>query len=124
MRRALLAAGAALVIAGPAFAAGDVTIEKETTTTTTKELPESGSTVSTVIVAPDPPPPPRPEIAPPAPGPGLAWVPGHWSWGPDTHAYVWSPGEYREPPRAHGAWLPGAWISGHGGWVWEDGRWE
>lgn len=136
MRRALLAAGAALIIAGPAFAASDVTIEKETTTKTitkdlpettttiTKDIPESGSTVSTVIVAPNPPPPLRAEIPPPPPGPGVAWIAGRWSWSPDTHTYVWSPGEYREPPRAHAAWLPGRWIPGHGGFVWEEGRWD
>jgi hypothetical protein len=126
MRRALLLAGAALIVAGPAFAASDVTIEKNTTTTTTttKDIPESGSTVSTVVVAPNPPPPPRVEMPPPPPGPGVVWIKGHWGWSPDTHTYVWSPGIYREPPREHAAWLPGNWIPGHGGWVWEEGRWD
>ena len=35
MKRAILAAGAALIFAGPAFAADEVVIEKRTTTTTT-----------------------------------------------------------------------------------------
>ena len=129
MRRALLAASAALfgagIIAGPALAA-EVTIEKKTTTTKeiTKEVPESGSTISTVIVAPDPPPPPRVETMPPPPGPDVVWVKGHWGWSPDTHNYVWAPGEYREPPRAHAAWVAGRWIERPNGWVWEEGRWD
>jgi hypothetical protein len=125
MKRALLAAAAALVsagiIAGPAFA-DEVTIEKKTTKA--RDIPESGSTVSTVIVAPDPPPPLRAEALPPSPGPDLVWIAGHWSWSPDMQNYVWTPGEYREPPRAHAAWLPGRWMQRHDGWVWDEGRWQ
>ena len=124
MRRALLFAGAAMLAAGPALA-DNVTIEKKTITKeVTKEAPESGSTISTIVVAPDPPPPPRAETPPPAPGPGVVWVQGHWGWSPDTHAYAWTPGEYREPPRAHAAWIAGRWIQRPNGWVWEEGRWD
>jgi hypothetical protein len=126
MRRAILAAGAALVFAGPALA-DDMTIEKKTITTTkevTTEPPASGSTVSTVIVAPNPPPEPRVEVRPPPPGPAVVWAGGHWSWSPPTHSYVWVPGRYVEPPRAHAAWVPGHWLKRGDGWVFEDGRWD
>jgi hypothetical protein len=126
MRRALLAAGAALVFAGPALA-DDVTIEKRTTTTTkqlTTEAPASGSTVSTVIVAPNPPPEPRVEVRPPPPGPTVVWVGGNWRWNAAEHNHVWVPGKYVEPPRAHAAWVPGRWIHRPDGWVFEDGRWD
>ena len=111
MRRALLAASAALIFAVPALA-DEVTVEKKTTTTTTtREVPKSGSTVSTVIVAPNPPPPPRDEIAPPAPGPAMVWMTGHWMWNPDAQSYVWVHGKYAEPPREHAAWAPGHWAT-------------
>ena len=122
MKRTLLLAGAALVVAMPAFA-DDVKVEKKTTTIT-REAPETGSTVSTVVVAPNPPPPVRAEVKPPPPGPDVVWVAGHWSWSPDTHNYAWSPGEYREPPRAHAAWIPGRWMERPNGWIWEEGRWD
>jgi len=121
MRRALLATGAALLLAAPALA-DQVTI---TTKTITKDVPEtSGSTVPTVVVAPNPPPPPEAEIQPPVPGPGVAWIPGHWSWEPDAHNFVWLHGRYMEPPHTDAAWLPGRWVERDQGWVWEDGRWN
>jgi hypothetical protein len=123
MKRLLLTAGAVLVMAAPAFAA-DVTIEKRTTTTTTTEEPKSGSTVSTVVIAPNPPPPPRAEAPPPPPGPAVVWVGGRWSWEPGARNYVWIPGKYLEPPRAHAAWVPGHWAKRAGGWVFEEGRWD
>ena len=128
MRRAFLAAGAALIFAGPAFAADEVTIEKKTITTTTKEVttepPASGSTVSTVVIAPNPPPEPRVEVRPPSPGPSVVWVGGNWRWAPGERNFVWVPGKYVEPPRARAAWVPGRWMQRPDGWVFEDGRWD
>ena len=120
MRRVLLAAGAVLLLSGPTFA-DEVTIEKKTIT---REEPDSGSTLSTVVVAPNPPPPPRAEVAPPAPGPDLTWVPGHWTWNTQGRDFVWLQGRYVEPPRAHAAWVPGHWVQRESGWVWEDGHWD
>jgi hypothetical protein len=120
MRRALLAAGAALIFAGPALA-DSVTIEKKTIT---REEPASGSTVSTVVVAPNPPPPPRAEVPPPPPGPAMVWMGGHWSWNPESHTYVWLTGKYAAPPREHAAWAPGHWAQRPDGWVWQEGRWD
>ena len=76
MRRTLLTAGAVLLLTAPAFAQSSVTIEKKETVT---KVPESGSTVSTVVVAPNPPPPPQAETPPPPPGPTVVWTPGRWS---------------------------------------------
>jgi len=43
-----------------------------------------------VIVTPPPPAPAAPaEVVPPAPGPGVVWVPGHYAW--NGAAYVWRP---------------------------------
>ena len=121
MRRALLTAGAILILAAPAIAADEVTIEKKTIT---REAPESGSTVSTVIVAPTPPPAPRAEAPPPPPSPEMVWMPGHWRWAPDARNHVWVEGKYAVPPRPRAAWLPGRWMQRTEGWVWEDGRWD
>jgi YXWGXW repeat-containing protein len=123
MRRALLAAGAIVVLAAPAFAqSSSVTVEKRTWTET-KTVPEVGSTVSTVVIAPKPPPAPRVE-APPPPPPGEAWVPGHWAWNSGTVAYVWTPGHFARPPRVHAAWMPGHWAQRPNGWVWVEGHWN
>ena len=121
MKRALLTAGAILVLTAPAFAQSSVTIEKKTIT---KEIPESGSTVSTVIVAPNPPPPPRAEAPPPPPGPEMVWTEGHWSWKSDARDFVWVEGKYAMPPRPRAAWMPGRWVQRTEGWVFEDGRWD
>ena len=121
MRHTLLTAGAVLLLTAPAFAQSSVTIEKKETIT---KVPESGSTVSTVVVAPNPPPPPQAETPPPPPGPTVVWTPGHWSWEPGARNHVWIAGKYLEPPRPRAAWIPGRWVQRPEGWVWQDGRWD
>jgi hypothetical protein len=118
----LTAAVAALLVAAPALAQ-EVTIEKKETTIT-REVPESGSTVSTVVVAPNPPPELRVETPPPPPGPAMVWVGGNWRWNPETRDYVWAAGRYAEPPRPRAAWVPGHWVQRPDGWVFVDGRWD
>jgi hypothetical protein len=120
MRRALLTAGAVLILSAPAFA-DEVTIEKKTIT---KTVPESGSTMSTEIIAPTPPPPVQVEVPPPPPAPGVAWVPGHWRWSPEAQRYVWLRGKFIEPPREHAEWVPGRFVERPDGWVWKEGRWD
>ena len=125
MRRLLLTAGAALALCAPAFAQSTVTIEKKTITKDiTSDLPESGSTVSTVVIAPNAPPPPQVETPPPPPGAAVVWTPGRWGWDPEALNYVWVSGRYVEPPRARAAWAPGHWRQEPRGWVWVEGHWN
>ncbi len=121
MKRALLTAGAILILAAPAFAQSTTTIEKKTIT---KDIPESGSTVSTVVVAPNPPPPLRAESPPPPPSPNMVWTAGRWTWKPEVREYTWAPGKYMEPPRPQAAWVPGRWVQRDRGWVYDEGRWD
>jgi hypothetical protein len=72
----------------------------------------------------------RVEPVPRSPGPGFAWIPGHWVW--RAGAWFWVKGEYirgvvpampapivevvpARPSPAH------IWVKGHYGW--EGGRW-
>jgi hypothetical protein len=120
MRRALLTAGAVLILTAPAVA-DQVTIEKKTIT---RDETRSGSTVPTVIVAPNPPPAPQVEIPPPPPRPTMVWLSGNWRWDPDVRNYVWIRGRFAEPPRPQAAWIPGRWHQRPEGWVWEEGHWN
>jgi WXXGXW repeat (2 copies) len=84
----------------------------------------AGPPTTQVVAAPMAPPPGRNETAPPAPGPGMAWVPGYWNFGGAN--WVWVSGHYETPPRPTAQWTPGHWTpqSGGGGvWVWVAGRW-
>ena len=54
----------------------------------------------------------------------MVWTAGRWSWDPAAQNYGWVGGRYLEPPRPRAAWVPGRWIQGSGGWVWEGGRWD
>ncbi|MGH6835876.1 MAG: hypothetical protein ACREC9_10085 [Methylocella sp.] len=71
------------------------------------------------------------ETAPPAPRPGMGWVPGHWVW--RGGEWFWVKGHYAEgpvptmpavivetpqprPSPAH------VWVRGH--WGWEGNRWN
>ena len=125
MKRALLAAGAVLLVSAPAFAqSSSVTIEKRSYSTSTSTVPEVGSTTSTVVIAPQAPPPPKVVTPPPPPGPGVAWIPGHWMWRPAQATFVWINGRYAEPPHVHAAWVPGRWAQRPQGWVWVGGHWD
>jgi hypothetical protein len=49
-------------------------------------------------------------------------VQGYHRW--DGNAYVWVPGEYRDPPHPHAAWVDGHWAHRSGGYVWVEGHWR
>ena len=68
--------------------------------------------------------PPRPivETRGIAPGPGHIWVGGYHRW--DGNAYVWAPGRWELPPRAHAVWVAPRWEHRGGGWVFVEGRWR
>jgi hypothetical protein len=68
--------------------------------------------------------PPRPivETRVVSPGPGYVWIGGYHRW--DGRAYVWAPGRWERPPRAHARWVRHRWVHRHGGWVLVEGRWR
>jgi hypothetical protein len=57
-----------------------------------------------------------------APGPGFVWVAGYHRW--DGNAYVWVPGEWRNPPHPHAHWVAHKWVHRHGGYVLVEGHWK
>jgi len=68
------------------------------------------------------PPVERVEVIGTAPGPGYAWVPGHYNW--DTRAYVWIRGRWIVLGRGYHAWRPGHWAHDRRGWYWVEGHWR
>jgi hypothetical protein len=62
------------------------------------------------------------ENPPPPPGPGYAWVRGHWSWR-DDRGWVWMHGHWEYAAQPGAIWVPGHWDSRGGGYVWIEGRW-
>jgi hypothetical protein len=75
----------------------------------------------TVYVA-NAPPAMRAEVAGVAPDADSVWVGGYWNWvGPD---YVWVPGVWQRPPRAHAVWVAPVWKRHERGWYRIDGHWR
>jgi hypothetical protein len=58
------------------------------------------------------------ERVPARPGPGYAWVPGHYRWNGST--YVWMHGHYE---RHAGSWCNGHWAHTSHGYYWVEGHW-
>lgn len=50
------------------------------------------------------------------------WIGGYHRW--DGNAYVWVPGRWELPPRAHARWVPHHWARRNGGWVFVEGHWR
>jgi hypothetical protein len=67
------------------------------------------------------PPEPVVEVVPVSPGVGFVWTPGHWWW---NGRWVWAPGVWVRPPRAHAVWVRGHWAHEAHGWRWHEGRWR
>ena len=57
-----------------------------------------------------------------APGPGYVWTGGYHRW--DGRAYVWVPGAWVRPPRAHAVWVAPHYVHRNGGYVFVEGRWR
>ena len=72
------------------------------------------------------------------PGPGHAWIPGHWVWQRDSWAWqsgYWYRGSARSMPTvivekitvapspSH-YWVPGHWRWRDGDWIWINGHWK
>jgi hypothetical protein len=57
-----------------------------------------------------------------APGPDYVWIKGYHRW--DGNAYVWVPGEWRQPPRPHARWVDHRWEHRKDGYVFVEGHWR
>jgi len=68
------------------------------------------------------PPAPVVEVRAVRPGPRYVWVDGYHRW--NGRAYVWVPGRWAVPPRAHAAWVPGRWVHANRGWYFVNGHWR
>jgi hypothetical protein len=63
------------------------------------------------------------EVVAPCPGPGYAWVAGHWGWYPGV-GYRWARGVWVRPPFAHAAWIGPRYVAGPHGRVFYRGYWR
>lgn len=68
-----------------------------------------------------PPPPPHAMYRRHAPGSGMVWQDGFWSW---RGRWVWVPGHWVRPPRPRAVWVPGYWTEQRHGWIWVQGYWR
>ena len=78
------------------------------------------------------------EDVPRPPGPGYAWVQGHWTWRGNGWAWqsgYWYAGAVRPmpaliveeviaPPGAGHFWVPGHWMWRGADWMWVRGHWH
>lgn len=55
-----------------------------------------------------------------APGPGLVWVAGHYSW--SNNQWVWVSGAWITPPQPGAVWVEGSWDQRTQ--TWTEGHWE
>jgi hypothetical protein len=62
------------------------------------------------------------ETRPAAPGAGYVWISGYQNW--NGSAYVWVPGKWEMPPRAHARWVAHRWVHRNGGYVMVEGHWR
>ena len=79
------------------------------------------STPPGAVYVVDRPPPVRHDRRPPPPGPGLAWIGGHYRW---DGQYVWVPGHWERVPRSRHTWAAGHWQQTRRGWIWIEGHWR
>jgi hypothetical protein len=62
------------------------------------------------------------ETRPASPGPGYIWTRGYHRW--DGARYVWTGGEWRQPPHAHAKWVDHRWEHRKDGYVFVEGHWK
>jgi len=82
----------------------------------------SGCAARGAVVVGFAPPPPRYAVVGVAPGPGYVWTEGFYGY--RGGAYVWAPGRWMRPPRAHAVWAPGTWARGRRGYEFHRGYWR
>jgi len=74
------------------------------------------------IVVRSQPPPERYEGVPMAPGPGYAWIRGHWVW--HHERWEWKGGYYERVSHPGSVWIGGQWVARGNGWVWVEGHYS
>jgi hypothetical protein len=82
----------------------------------------AGSAFAEEIIVKTAPPHAIVEKRPVAPSHDHIWIAGYHRW--DGHAYVWVPGRWELPPRAHAVWIAPRWDHRNGGYVFVDGYWK
>jgi hypothetical protein len=50
------------------------------------------------------------------------WISGYQHY--EGNGYVWTPGRWEQPPRAHARWVSHRWTHQRGGWVFVEGHWR
>ena len=71
-----------------------------------------------------PPPPLRHEAVVVRPGRGYTWVAGYWDWQPVRHDYVWVPGRWVRPQRAHSVWVAPRYVTRSHHHYYRHGYWR
>jgi hypothetical protein len=87
--------------------------------------PTNGTQDKVLVTTPafdmaEPPPAPRAETKPPAPGPGLVWVPGHHM--PVQGVWRWVNGEWAVPATPISIWIPASYSVAEK--KWSPGYWQ
>ena len=73
------------------------------------------------LIVTEAPPAPVTEVITIAPGPGMVWVGGVWSW---RGRWVWERGHWIHPPRVGVVWVPHRYVYRNGVHVWVRGGWR
>jgi hypothetical protein len=74
------------------------------------------------VVVQSRPPAERVEVIPSAPGPGYAWIRGHWLW--HRERWEWKGGYYERVSQPGSVWISGQWVARGNGWVWVEGHYS
>ncbi|MEO8205437.1 MAG: hypothetical protein ABI615_04600 [Chthoniobacterales bacterium] len=64
----------------------------------------------------------RYETRPGAPGPGLVWINGYWSW--NGSEWIWVRGHWVEAPRRGARWVTSKYYIANGQRHWRPGYWQ
>jgi hypothetical protein len=57
-----------------------------------------------------------------APGPGYAWIRGHWVW--HRERWEWKAGYFERVSQPGSVWISGQWVARGNGWVWMEGHYS
>jgi len=86
-------------------------------------LPLPRAAVPVRLYVPVPPPPvPVVTVRPVRPAAGYVWVSGYQRW--NGASYVWVPGHWSRPPRAHAHYQRAVWKHDRRGWYLVGGGWR